>query len=121
MKADKKMRKKKKFNLKKYCEPPPILNQWQCLVLRQHRERLRNAEPIVDTKPPILNRFMYYKPKVLLEKERNLQIIMAENKELLKRINIINRTTVSFTSFQTALNAEIKFNSNLVIKEFQCV
>ncbi|PSN37406.1 hypothetical protein C0J52_16315 [Blattella germanica] len=36
---------------------------------------------------------MYYKPKVLLEKERNLQIIMAENKELLKRINIINRTT----------------------------
>ncbi|XP_041972770.1 peptidyl-prolyl cis-trans isomerase CYP21-1-like isoform X2 [Aricia agestis] len=57
-----------------------------------HRKELQQAQPKVDARPPPLRPALYLQPRRLHHYAREVEHNMNNNKELLKRINYIQRT-----------------------------
>lgn len=71
-----------------------VLLQYDLAKFNKHRFRLFTIKAAVDSSSPKMNPHNYLNSKKMLEDATRLRRIDLENKELLKKINMINRLGV---------------------------
>ncbi|XP_022095336.1 uncharacterized protein C17orf105 homolog [Acanthaster planci] len=75
------------------CQSRLLKARWDRKYYEEHQQKVREAQPMVDTKPPTTYVHLHLKLKKLQLEEERLAVIERDNRILLEKMSEIMRTT----------------------------